>query len=429
MPLVSATLVLPGPEKAPAWRDEVWGELMADLREQLIAQEWAIWEWEETLGAAGPELLVAVDAEPRELKRVVVSLEDQHPWGRIFDLDVVDPDLGNLSRARMGFAPRGCLVCGLPAAGCARSRAHSLDELTAVLEWMVAEPDAMVVARRIGALATEALRVEARLTPKPGLVDAENNGAHSDMDLPLLLASANALEPWFVVCAREGIRGAGMDELRTIGLAAEAVMLAATGGVNTHKGALFALGLLCAAAGTAWVDHRITANDVCARAGAYVAPELGAWQAAVGERGVRTHGERALVKYGLSGARGEAAAGFPTARAGLAAYRATVEVRGTQVALLLALLEMLTHQRDTNLAHRGGADALADVAAWARATALSSTDGALFAALRDGDTWFIERNWSPGGTADLLAVVWFLDRWETTRVLRRAAACSPGQTK
>ena len=110
-------------------------------------------------------------------------------------------------------------------------------------------------AEKIGRLAKDALVFEARLSPKPGLVDAENSGSHTDMDLGLLLASAGALEPFFVRFAETGKAEASLDPvgrifaIRLDGLEAERAMLAVTGGVNTHKGAIFLLGLLCYAAG------------------------------------------------------------------------------------------------------------------------------------------------------------------------------------
>ena len=106
-------------------------------------------------------------------------------------------------------------------------------------------------ARRLGAIAAWALREEATLTPKPGLVDCRGSGAHTDMDLAMLLRSADALEPHFVriaECAASMPFGVALRaRLDQIGRDAEAAMLAATAGVNTHRGAIWALGLLVAA--------------------------------------------------------------------------------------------------------------------------------------------------------------------------------------
>ena len=103
--------------------------------------------------------------------------------------------------------------------------------------------------RRIARLATRSLHRELDTYPKPGLVSHVDSGSHADMDADTFRASAAALEPFFARLATAGAAGAGMAVLRRIGLEAEAAMRAATGGVNTHRGAIFGLGLLCAAAG------------------------------------------------------------------------------------------------------------------------------------------------------------------------------------
>src|SRR5579859_3019299 len=104
-------------------------------------------------------------------------------------------------------------------------------------------------AEQFGRLAALCLNLEVKTFPKPGLVSHIDSGAHSDMDAELLHRSADTLRPFFRDLALAGAAGAGMDRLRAIGIAAERAMLAATGGVNTHRGAIFGMGLLCAAAG------------------------------------------------------------------------------------------------------------------------------------------------------------------------------------
>ena len=106
-----------------------------------------------------------------------------------------------------------------------------------------------VVVGLIALEASRALSQELATWPKPGLVSPIDNGSHRDMDAAMLRASIHVLHPFFAELARAGRQRAGMNQLRAIGLGAEAAMLQATGGVNTHRGAIFGLGLLCAAAG------------------------------------------------------------------------------------------------------------------------------------------------------------------------------------
>lgn len=277
-------------------------------------------------------------------------------------------------------------------------------------------------AARWGWLAAEALRVEARLTPKPGLVDAETNGAHDDMDLPLLLASADALEPWLVECGRLGSAAPGdVAAVLRAGVAAEAAMRAATGGVNTHKGALFSLGLACFAGGElGFPTGPEGVAAVCARVGEIATPLLARWLASgvVGRSDpstaqVATHGERVCAATGLSGARGEAASGFATVREhGLPRYRRALAAGDDEeTALLRALVELMAANPDTNLVARGGMVALTSVRAWAASLAVAELPAdELRAALRVADRNFTAERWSPGGSADLLALTWFFGR-------------------
>ncbi|KQP61991.1 triphosphoribosyl-dephospho-CoA synthase MdcB [Methylobacterium sp. Leaf112] len=275
----------------------------------------------------------------------------------------------------------------------------------------------MLSAARVSALSTPAdalaatavscLRLEVATYPKPGLVSHVDPGAHADMDAALLNRSADTLEPYFADLAEAGGRGAGMDTLRAIGLAAEAAMLAATGGVNTHRGAIFGLGLLVAAAGfrDASGDRRRLGRLVADRWGAAIAN---------GPIPLHSHGSAALRQYRAGGARREAALGFPTLYAlGLPALREAEAIRpddpeAVRVQLCLALMAGV---EDTNLLHRGGTGGLAYVQGAARAFlaagGIASADWRARAqALHIA---FTRRNLSPGGCADLLAMTLFLD--------------------
>ena len=190
----------------------------------------------------GPEaLLVYETQDARLLKAFCIRLESEGEAGRLFDLDVLDANGEKLSRE----TGRTCLVCGGPVSVCSRSRAHGLEAITArtraILEAFAAET--------LGEMAENALLAEVHFTPKPGLVDEANNGAHRDMDVPLFERSAHALRPCFEEFVRLGIQGASPAALQQAGVRAEQAMFAATGGVNTHKGAIYSGALLLHAAG------------------------------------------------------------------------------------------------------------------------------------------------------------------------------------
>ena len=273
------------------------------------------------------------------------------------------------------------------------------------------------VGEALAELVYEALLVEVLSTPKPGLVDQRNNGSHADMSAATFIASARALRPQFLRFFLAGAEHAGLPKqwlfarLREIGLGAERAMFAATGGVNTHKGSIFAFGLLLGAAGRLWAaGSALDADAICDEAATLV--EGVVERELAPSREDRTAGERLYRKYGLTGARGEAASGFATVRKiSLPVFERALRIgRGFDDALRLAFLHLLAHNDDTNVAARGGIDGLV----WAKAEArrLIAAGGAdlpdFVARLEALDDAFIERNLSPGGSADLLAVTWAL---------------------
>lgn len=264
---------------------------------------------------------------------------------------------------------------------------------------------------RVARLAAAALVEEVYTTPKPGLVDTNNTGAHRDMTVQTFLYSAAALQPYFKEMACLGATLPEADllpALREAGIRAEQAMFRATNGVNTHKGALFSLGLLCGCAGR-WIAQGIrpTAAELCAQVASLTrgicARELGTEE--------DTHGQGVYRKYGALGVRGEAESGFSSVlQHSLPMFRAELE-RGTEYgeAAVKALLSLIAHVPDTTVLHRRGSD-IADWAAEEVKKLLESYSEEAALAL---DAVFIRENISHGGCADLLAVTIFLHRLET----------------
>lgn len=273
-------------------------------------------------------------------------------------------------------------------------------------------------AERIAALAERSLVLEIDTYPKPGLVSHVDTGSHTDMDAATFARSAAVLQPYFAELADAGARDADMAVLRKIGLRAEHAMLAATGGVNTHRGAIFGLGLLCAAAGRCAMPGAVPAGTTL---GAFVSRRWGV-EILGGPRLPDSHGERASRRYG-GGARREAADGFPTVYAvGLPALRRARrdlpdDPEAARVAACFALIAALD---DTNLLHRGGQDGLDFARATARAFVACGGVRARDWRLRAtaAHRAFVARRLSPGGAADLLAMSVFVDALEAERDAR-----------
>ena len=261
---------------------------------------------------------------------------------------------------------------------------------------------------RLADLAVAALIDEAELTPKPGLVDARGPGAHADIDLDTLRASAHALRPTFAAIARASAgrrpSQALREELAVIGRAGEEAMLRATGGSNTHRGAIWALGLLTSA--IAIGGAIATPEQICCTAGAvaryadrYVPPSA-------------NNGLIACRRYGVQGARGEAEAGFPHVLTALAALRAGRRVGATKAtARIDALITVMATLDDTCVLHRGGRLALRVTRLGARAVLAAGGTGTDSGrkALLALDRRLLALNASPGGAADMLAAALFLD--------------------
>lgn len=376
-PVISFTMNIAGPVKdSPLIRYA----FRSGLR-QLEALPCAQLCREAIFEPTGPEaLLVYETQDARLLKAFCIRLESEGEAGRLFDLDVLDANGEKLSRE----TGRTCLVCGGPVSVCSRSRAHGLEAITArtgaILEAFAAET--------LGEMAENALLAEVHFTPKPGLVDEANNGAHRDMDVPLFERSAHALRPCFEEFVRLGLQGASPAALQQAGVRAEQAMFAATGGVNTHKGAIYSGALLLHAAGRLLSGEE--EGDLC---------ELAAQTAASIPAPTGTHG--AAVRAQCGGIRTEAVSGYPTAQAVLRQLR--------QSGPLDALLLSMSRLDDSTLWHRGGAEGAQLVRSRA-ADILAAPASEREARTRRLDAELIERNLSPGGSADLLAMAFFLEK-------------------
>ena len=269
------------------------------------------------------------------------------------------------------------------------------------------EPFAAAVERA----AQAALLEELTTSPKPGLVTHSDRGAHADMDAATFFASIGALRGTFAEAARLGAAGEPAGRLLALGMAAELRMLVATGGVNTHRGAIFTLGLLAAAAGRLAADSR-GATPIALRAEVreVLAPAL------LGRlpKDLSSHGQVVAARTGAGGARVEAAAGFPHLfEVALPVFEASL-ARGLprRAAAVQCLLSLVAVLPDTNLLWRGGEAGLA----FAQAGAASFlADGGV-----EREGWeagalalhraFVARRLSPGGSADLLAAALLVHR-------------------
>jgi triphosphoribosyl-dephospho-CoA synthase len=276
---------------------------------------------------------------------------------------------------------------------------------------------ASTLAARLADMAVGALVDEAMLTPKPGLVDMRGSGAHKDLNWLLMCHSAHALRPGFHAMALAGESIGDQRVLReqigAVGRETEQAMMIATGGVNTHRGAIWALGLLVTAAAQA--PSSAVAEQVAARAGVLARLADSGAPERTGHKG-----ELARLEHGVGGARGQAEAGFPQVTGTALPMLRLSRARGDaeDCARLNALLAVIAELDDTCLLARGGVRALSAARHGARRVLdVGGTAGkAGRAALHMLEADMRARHVSPGGAADLLGAALLLDRIEQEQV-------------
>ena len=409
--LLSLTLVAPGAVKRSPLLDAIFAAALAALRPLVDDARARL----EAVDDSGHHALYLLDGEARDWKTRMLALENRAPLSRLWDIDIIDRDGVAVSRRDLGLPPRRCLLCDADAKTCARERRHSIAALQADIARRYRLHQQ---AQSIADTMRQALITEATLTPKAGLVDAVHNGGHSDMNLALFLKSADAIAPYLGDCAATGMTFAGhpaspalLAAIRPIGLAAEAAMRAATGGVNTHKGAIFAFGLTAAALGKRLAEqHAATLADVQADVRALCAEIL----AELHQGDCDSAGKRGYARHGISGARGEAASGFATVSAhALPLYQQELAADGNERrALLAALVALYAANDDSTTLARVGLDGLRAHQHWARTLLADRATLADEARLSDAIAAYARncaaRRLSAGGSADLLALTAWL---------------------
>lgn len=379
--LVCFTMNIPGEEKDSGLIRFAFFRGLDLLQEALNGAE----PCEALLTDAGPEAYFLTDLAPETVKELTIGIETSMPVGRLFDMDVFAADGTKISRNQR----RCCMICGDLVDVCAKSKKHTIEEARKMADEMLQN----YAAEFLADAAVESLLAEVHLTPKPGLVDEENTGAHSDMDIALFEKSAEALHEYFKTAVILGLEDEScMVKLQPAGVEAEKTMLNVTGGINTHKGAIYAFGLILSAIGS----HISFGSEIFSTA------SLLASEGVLPQE--NTHGTQVRMKFRRCGARHEAEEGFPNA---ISAYNILCETENPY----RALLWLMASVPDTNVLYRGGADGLVYVQELAKKTQ-ALPDDSLLDGIREMDKKLTEHHLSPGGCADLLALGLFLQKTE-----------------
>lgn len=271
----------------------------------------------------------------------------------------------------------------------------------------------------ISSLAIKSMLYEVSTTPKPGLVDRLNSGAHNDMDFFTFVDSSVSLKDYFYNCVKLGYEFKEVDyrlllkHLRPLGIGAEQTMYTATNGVNTHKGLIFSLGIIVAAVGNIFSrkkQQNINLNEIKEKIKA-ITEGISSELESVEKR--NTYGEILFSTYGVKGIRGEAESGFNTVLSySLPILKSLILEKEYHIndILVQTLIYLMAHCEDSNILGRRGIEGLKYVKEQSKnAIELGgylTEDGKEFIIEMDKD--FIKRNISPGGAADLLAITLML---------------------
>ena len=419
-PLICFTMNIAGPIKDSPLIRRGFARGQQLLRQQFFRAKLSPLHTDAHCEVTGCEAFYVLDADPMVIKKFTTDIEDATPLGRLFDMDVLRPDGTKVDREELSLSGRRCLICGGPAKVCSSRRIHTVVELQAKTTEILTDTmdtwDAATAAQQ----AVRALLYEVTTTPKPGLVDRRNSGSHTDMDSFTFMSSAAALYPYFEACAKVGRET--MDRpapetfaaLRPLGCEAEGEMLDATNGVNTHKGAVFSIGITCAALGrldrALWADPARVLAEVSAMTKGLAAQDF----MGVTAENAATAGQKLYVQYGITGVRGQVEAGLPVVlHHGLPVLENGLKL-GYDInrAGCAALLEILVHSTDTNMIARSSRERQL---AWVTRVKelLTQTPYPDEAALMELDDRFIAENLSPGGSADLLALTYLLHFFKT----------------
>jgi triphosphoribosyl-dephospho-CoA synthase CitG/holo-ACP synthase CitX len=364
-------------------------------------------------GSDGRSLIAVLNIDDRTGKIKGMEIEERHPLGRIFDIDVYGVTGAPLDRRGIEKESRNCIICGEAASLCIRTNSHDYTLLIKTFEEMICKFKFTLEdsSRIIGEAALYSILCEISASPTPGLISPHSMGSHRDMDYFTFLRSTSVISDVMVKFARIGLEENLnlLPKVREIGIEAEKRMFKATNGVNTQKGMLFLAGVLCCAVGQCYKKGEPWNRINIAKMTGEICKGLVENELKLVNPGKRlTNGERLFIEFGLTGIRGEIENGLPSVlNFGLPTYEnALRDGLKTNDALVQALLSIMTTVDDTTVANRCG---LAGVKLMRHEAHKALELGGMTTKegveqILEMEKIFADNSISPGGAADLLAV-------------------------
>lgn len=426
---LSLSLNIPGAPKSDDQIASFFTECLSDLKRFLLSYRIVIDEKREiiTSDAAGDFYLVPVHGEEifaEAIKEITELFEMEHSLGRLLDVDITDAKGNPVSSGKA----KKCYFCeNYPAAYCMRKQTHTYSEMRGVIGENIAnflqERFKNRVCKDLSTFALKALLHEVSLSPKPGLVDRFSNGSHTDMDFATFLNSSAVISVYFKDIAEFGFSFSSVNikdalpKLRQIGLQMEEDMFSETHGVNTHKGAIFLLGFSIFVSANQIKNQNFSypsfVNQIKELNGSLVEDELGKKLYANN----KTHGEECFEKFGAKGKgiRGEIQSGLPCvfnyAIPVLSSHfdRMKTETDNViQEGLTQTLLILIANNNDSNILYRKGEKVLDELKSISQQAFKLFGTQYFNSKYQDLQGYCDENQISPGGSADLLAVTYFI---------------------
>jgi holo-ACP synthase/triphosphoribosyl-dephospho-CoA synthase len=423
LPLISFTLNIAGNIKRSPLFDIIFDKglqsILSEIKINIIYKQI---KRDDT----GSLALIVVDDEITSLKRKMVEIENSSPSARLYDIDVIKTDFKPISRLDIGLDVRGCLICDKPYLVCRRNKTHTLEEVINTTKKISQRECASLLSN----IASYSLKAELSTTPKPGLVDRNNNGSHLDMSFELFLKSIETITPYleeeYLTAFKISNKIQLFHKMKEIGLSAESSMLNATENINTHKGAFFSLSAIgCGICYLIAQDKKATIYEI-----RLFASDFAKW-AQQNNRDNISNGYKVRENNIKVGIYFEAINGYPSIFESCSKFLNNFEdikyreylsplLNKEEFSLRLfnemledkalgVFCKLLSCVNDSNIIHRGGSEALLEMhRLFKRLDSENLSIYGLKEELYKCDLKFIESNLSPGGTADLLTIALFI---------------------
>ncbi|MGD1823548.1 MAG: triphosphoribosyl-dephospho-CoA synthase CitG [Pleomorphochaeta sp.] len=367
----------------------------------------------------GYEGYYVLDVDHKFIKKQLSEIEDTSSLGRLFDIDVISNNGLKISREDLNLEGRKCILCDNPVFLCSRSRNHSVTELIDKEIEIMISYFAEKMANDLSQLAMNCLILEVKTTPKPGLVDLNNNGSHKDMDINLFINSAKVLKPFFYDFFKLGFENKStninqlLPQLRKLGIEAEKAMINETKGINTHKGSIFIYSLILCSLG--WLYSKSNySKQILIQTIKDLSKDFIDDFKLIKDKDILSNGEKIFLQYGILGVRGEAINGFEVVLDKLSNKYNSYISSGYSIndSGCFVLLDIILEINDTNIISRSNYNVLLEIKT--KIKQMSKIDGRKkLDFITQLDKEFIEKNISAGGSADLLALIYFIYYFES----------------